>query len=29
VHIVKLTSLADIDDQLRAWLTEAYDAAGG
>ncbi|MGH3712062.1 MAG: DUF5655 domain-containing protein [Micromonosporaceae bacterium] len=28
VHTVKLTSLDEYDDQLREWLTEAYDAAG-
>jgi Domain of unknown function (DUF5655) len=28
VHILKLTSVADVDDQIRDWLTEAYDAAG-
>ena len=26
VHLVKLTSPDDVDDQLRAWLTESYDA---
>jgi hypothetical protein len=24
-HLVKLTSAADVDDQLRSWLAEAYD----
>ena len=27
VHFVKLTAVTDVDDQLRGWLTEAYDAA--
>jgi hypothetical protein len=27
VHIVKLTSADDFDDQVREWLTEAYDEA--
>ena len=26
VHLVKLSSAVDVDDQLRAWLTESYDA---
>ena len=26
VHLVKLTGPGDVDDQLRAWLTESYDA---
>ena len=26
VHLVKLTSPADVDDQVRAWLAESYDA---
>lgn len=26
-HFIKLTSVNDVDDQLRDWLTEAYDAA--
>ena len=26
VHLVKLTSPEDVDGQLRAWLTESYDA---
>jgi hypothetical protein len=26
VHLVKLTSPDDVDDQVRAWLTESYDA---
>ena len=25
VHMIKLTSPAQVDDQLREWLTEAYD----
>ena len=25
VHMIKLTSSAQVDDQLREWLTEAYD----
>lgn len=29
VHVVKLTSVADVDDELREWLTEAYDTAAG
>ena len=28
VHVFKLTGVGEVDDQLRAWLTEAYDAAG-
>jgi hypothetical protein len=24
VHVIKLISLGDVDDQLRQWLTEAY-----
>jgi hypothetical protein len=28
VHVVKLTETAQVDAQLRAWLTESYDAAG-
>ncbi|MQA85086.1 MAG: hypothetical protein GEV03_10795 [Streptosporangiales bacterium] len=28
VHFVKLTSVDDVDDQVRDWLTEAYAAAG-
>jgi Domain of unknown function (DUF5655) len=27
-HVVKLTEVADVDDQVRGWLTEAYDDAG-
>jgi Domain of unknown function (DUF5655) len=26
VHLVKLTVPADVDEQVRAWLTESYDA---
>jgi uncharacterized protein DUF5655 len=26
-HFVKLVSLSDLDDQVRAWLIEAYDDA--
>ena len=26
VHLVKLTSPAEVDEKLRAWLTESYDA---
>ncbi|SDW63308.1 hypothetical protein SAMN05421504_1011108 [Amycolatopsis xylanica] len=26
VHTIKLTSITDVDPQLRAWLTEAYEA---
>lgn len=29
VHVVRLRSVADVDDQVRDWLTEAYDAATG
>lgn len=25
VHLIKLTSPDEVDDQVRAWLTEAYD----
>ena len=28
VHEVKLRDASDVDDQLREWLTEAYDGAG-
>ena len=28
VHVVKLTDVAQVDDELRAWLTESYDNAG-
>jgi hypothetical protein len=27
VHVVRATDPADVDDQLRCWLTEAYGAA--
>jgi hypothetical protein len=27
VHVIKLTGVDDFDDQIRDWLTEAYDAA--
>jgi hypothetical protein len=27
VHVIKLTSVTGVDDQLTGWLTEAYDAA--
>jgi predicted transport protein len=27
-HLLALRSIKDVDDQLRGWLTEAYDAAG-
>lgn len=27
VHLIPLTSVDDVDDELRDWLTEAYDAA--
>jgi Domain of unknown function (DUF5655) len=26
-HTIRLTSIANVDDELRAWLTEAYHAA--
>lgn len=29
VHMVKLTAVEQVDDQLRAWLTESYLAADG
>jgi hypothetical protein len=29
VHVVRLRSVADVDDQVRDWLTEAYDGATG
>ena len=29
VHLVKLTTPDDVDDQLRTWLTESYDANTG
>jgi hypothetical protein len=25
IHLIKLTSAAQVDDQLREWLTEAFD----
>jgi hypothetical protein len=28
-HVVKLTAIDDVDDEVKAWLTEAYDFAGG
>ncbi len=28
VNVVRLTCVDDVDDQVRDWLTEAYDAAG-
>jgi hypothetical protein len=28
VHFIRLTSPQDVDEQLRLWLSEAYDAAG-
>jgi hypothetical protein len=28
VHFIPLTRADEVDDELRAWLTEAYDAAG-
>jgi hypothetical protein len=28
VHVIPLTSVDEVDDQLRQWLTEAYVAAG-
>jgi hypothetical protein len=28
VNVVKLTCVDDVDDQVRDWLTKAYDAAG-
>lgn len=28
VHIIRLFASGDVDDQVREWLTEAYDAAG-
>jgi hypothetical protein len=27
VHVVKLTRLDEVDEQIWDWLTEAYDAA--
>jgi hypothetical protein len=29
VHVVKLAATDDVDDEVKAWLTEAYDLAGG
>lgn len=29
VHVVRLASREEVDDQVRGWLTEAYLAAGG
>lgn len=29
MHTVKLTSPADVDDELAGWLAEAYDTAAG
>jgi hypothetical protein len=28
-HVLKLTDVSQVDDQVRDWLTEAYHAAGG
>lgn len=28
-HLIKLTAVDQVDDQLRDWLTESYDAASG
>jgi hypothetical protein len=28
-HVLKLTEVGQVDDQVRDWLTEAYHAAGG
>jgi hypothetical protein len=28
IHIVRLTAVEDVDDEVRGWLTAAYDAAG-
>jgi hypothetical protein len=28
-HRIKLRTVEDVDDELQAWLTEAYDFAGG
>jgi uncharacterized protein DUF5655 len=28
VHVLRLHRVDDVDDQVRDWLTEAYDAAG-
>jgi hypothetical protein len=27
-HWIKLTAMSDVDDELRGWLAEAFDAAG-
>jgi hypothetical protein len=27
-HVVKLTAVEEVDDDLRGWLAEAYHAAG-
>jgi predicted transport protein len=27
-HFLKLTGVADVDDDVRGWLTDAYDAGG-
>jgi hypothetical protein len=29
VNVIKLTAASDVDDQVRAWLTEAYGDANG
>jgi hypothetical protein len=29
VHVVELVTVADVDDLVRDWLTEAFLAAGG
>jgi hypothetical protein len=26
-HVIKLTTVAGVDDRMLGWLTEAYDAA--
>jgi hypothetical protein len=28
VHIIRLAGVGDVDDQVLAWLTEAYHAGG-
>jgi hypothetical protein len=28
-HVIRFTAAGDVDEQVRDWLTEAYDAAGG
>jgi Domain of unknown function (DUF5655) len=28
IHVVRLTEVDDVDDEVRDWLTAAYDAAG-